>query len=120
MTSTIVAPPLAENTLGSGTGDFVIAEWRDGGGPPCGERRRIAPPHVHPHEDQAWYVLEGALCIQMGEEVVEARAASGALVSRGTPHAYRNPGPGPRRYLLIMTASIYQWIQDDSRHSCDG
>src|SRR2546430_5557633 len=29
-----------------------------------------------------------------------------------TPHTYWNPGPGPTRYLLIMTANIYQLIQD--------
>ena len=111
MTSTIVAPPLARNVLGSGANSFVVAEWHDAGGP-VGERRLIAPPHVHHHDDEAWYVLEGALCIQMGEKVVEARAGSGVLVPRRTPHTYWNPGPGPTRYVLIMTANIYQLIQD--------
>jgi mannose-6-phosphate isomerase-like protein (cupin superfamily) len=110
MTSTIVAPPLAGNTLGSTGGDFVIAEWRDPGGP-VGERRLIAPPHVHNRDDEAWYVLEGVLRILAGEKEVEARAGSGVLVPRGTPHTYWNPGPGPTRYLLIMTANIFQLIQ---------
>lgn len=111
MTSPAIAPALAGNTLGSGTNNFVIAEWRDAGGP-VGERRLIAPLHVHHNDDEAWYVLEGALCIQMGEKVVEARAGAGVLVPRGTPHTYWNPGPGPTRYLLVMTANIYQLIQD--------
>jgi hypothetical protein len=34
------------------------------------------------------------------------------LVPKGTPHTYWNPGPGAARYLLIMTANIYQLIQD--------
>lgn len=111
MTSPTIAPALAGNTLGSGTNNFVIAEWRDAGGP-VGERRLIAPLHVHHNDDEAWYVLEGALCIQTGEKVVEARAGAGVLVPRGTPHTYWNPGPGPTRYLLVMTANIYQLIQD--------
>jgi mannose-6-phosphate isomerase-like protein (cupin superfamily) len=111
MTSTVVAPPLAGNTLGSGTNNFVIAEWRDAGGP-AGERRLIAPPHVHHSDDEAWYVLEGTMCVQMGDKVVEARAGSGVLGPRGTPHTYWNPGPGPTRYLLIMTANIHHLIQD--------
>jgi mannose-6-phosphate isomerase-like protein (cupin superfamily) len=111
MTSTIAAPLLAGNTLGSGGNNFVIAEWRDAGGP-AGEQRLIVPPHVHHSDDEAWYVLEGALCIQVGEKIVEARAGCGALVPRGTPHTYWNPGPGPARYLLIMTANIYELIQD--------
>jgi mannose-6-phosphate isomerase-like protein (cupin superfamily) len=111
MTPTFVAPPLTGNTLGSGSNSFVIVEWRDAGGPP-GERRLIAPPHVHHRDDEAWYVLEGTMCIQMGEQVVEARPGSGVLVPRGTSHTYWNPGPGPTRYLLIMTANIYHLIQD--------
>jgi mannose-6-phosphate isomerase-like protein (cupin superfamily) len=111
MTSQMVAPPLAGNTLGSGTGSFVIVEWRDPGGP-VGERRLIAPPHLHHNDDEAWYVLEGTLFIQMGDKEVEARAGCGVLVPRGTLHTYWNPGPGPTRYLLIMTANIFQLIQD--------
>jgi mannose-6-phosphate isomerase-like protein (cupin superfamily) len=107
----MVAPPLAGNTLGSGTGSFLVTEWRDAGGP-AGERRLIAPPHIHHHDDDAWYVLKGALCIQMGDKQVEARTGTGVLVPRGTPHTYWNPGPGPTRYLLIMTANIYQLIQE--------
>jgi hypothetical protein len=34
------------------------------------------------------------------------------FVPRGTPHTYWNPGPGPTRYLLIMTANIYRLIED--------
>jgi uncharacterized cupin superfamily protein len=111
MTSPTIAPPLAGNTLGSAANNFVIAEWRDPGGPP-GQRRLVAPPHVHHHDDEAWYVLEGALVVQMDDKEVEVRAGSGLLVPRGTAHTYWNPGPGPTRYLLIMTANIFQLIQD--------
>jgi len=111
MTSTVVAPALAGNTLGSSASSFVIAEWRDAGGT-TGERRLIAPPHVHHNDDEAWYVLEGTMCVQIGENVVEAHAGSGVLVPRGIPHTYWNPGPEPTRYLLVMTANIYQLIQD--------
>jgi mannose-6-phosphate isomerase-like protein (cupin superfamily) len=106
-----IAPPLAGNTLGTAKGNFVIAEWRDAGGP-AGQRRLIAPPHLHRHDDEAWYVLEGILRVQVGENEIEAVAGSGVLVPRSTPHTYWNPGPGPVRYLLIMTANIFQLIQD--------
>jgi len=90
---------------------FVVAEWRDGGGPP-GPPRLIAPLHVHYKDDEAWYVLEGTVCVRRGDETVEAHAGAGVLVRKGTPHTYWNPGPGPLRYLLMMTANIYQLIQD--------
>ena len=111
MNSPLIAPPLAGNVLGSIGNDFVIAEWKDTGAPP-GPPRWIAPLHLHRNDDEAWYVLEGALCIRRGNEVVEAKAGSAVFVPRGTPHTYWNPGTGLTRYLLIMTSNIYSLIQD--------
>ena len=111
MSSPNIAPPLAGHVIGSINDAFVIAEWRDPGGPP-GPPRLIAPRHLHRTDDQAWYVLEGALRVQVGKEEVEARAGSAVFVPRGTPHSYWNPGPGPVRYLLVMTANIYRLIQE--------
>lgn len=110
MTPTMIAEPLAGGVMGS-TGDaFVIAEWRDPGGPP-GPPRYIAPLHLHRRDDEAWYVLEGTLCVQRGDEIVEAKAGSGVFVPRGIKHTYWNPNPAPTRYLLVMTANIYALIQ---------
>lgn len=111
MSSKIVsAEALAGRVMGSVNDDFVVAEWRDAGAPP-GPPRYIAPLHVHHSDDEAWYVLEGALRVQRGEEIVEARAGSGVFVPRGLKHTYWNPSPEPARYLLIMTANIYALIQ---------
>ena len=111
MSSTKVAPPLAGNVMGSEGANFVVAEWKDTGGPP-GPPRWIAPLHLHRRDDEAWYVLEGDLCVRVGDKVVEATAGSAVFVPRGTAHTYWNPGPGLVRYLLIMTANIYSLIQD--------
>lgn len=111
MNSQITAPPLAGNVIGSVQNDFVIAEWRDPGAPP-GPPRLIAPPHVHHHDDEAWYVLEGRLFVRVGDKDVEARAGSAVFVPRGTPHTYWNPDQTPTRYLLVMTANIYNMIQE--------
>ena len=73
------AAPLAGNLLGSPQGDFVIAEWQDPGAPP-GPPRYIAPLHTHRGDDEAWYVLEGVLCIRSGDSVIEARAGSARLI----------------------------------------
>ncbi len=97
--------------MGSVDDAFVIAEWRDEGGPP-GPPRLIAPPHVHFRDDEAWYVLEGSLRVQVGKDEVEAGAGSAVFIPRGTRHTYWNPGSGLTRYLLIMTANIYRLIQE--------
>ena len=105
------APLLAGTTLGTVDSDFVIAEWRDPGGP-TEQRRLIAPPHVHHRDDEAWYVLEGELRVQMGSEEIAVPAGAGVLVPRGMPHTFWNPGPAPTRYLLIMTGNVHQLIQE--------
>jgi mannose-6-phosphate isomerase-like protein (cupin superfamily) len=111
MSSPIIAPLLAGNVAGAVGANFVIAEWKDAGGPP-GPPRWIAPLHLHRNDDEAWYVLEGRLCVRVGEDTVEAAAGSAVFVPRGTPHTYWNPGPGLVRYLLVMTSNIYSLIQD--------
>lgn len=111
MSSPIIATPLAGSVIGSIASNFVIAEWKDAGGPP-GPPRWIAPLHLHRNDDEAWYVLEGALCVRVGADVVEAKTGSAVFVPRGTPHTYWNPGPGLVRYLLVMTSNIYSLIQD--------
>jgi len=109
MNSQLTVPPLAGRTLGTSKDSFVLAEWRDAGGPP-GPPRFIAPLHLHHKDDEAWYVLEGVLWVRAGDKDVEANAGSAVFVPRGTPHTYWNPGPGPLRYLLVMTPRIYELI----------
>ena len=111
MSSSLIAPPLAGNVLGSIGNDFVVAEWKDAGGP-TGPPRWIAPLHLHRRDDEVWYVLEGKLCVRVGKEIVEAAAGSAVFVPRGMPHTYWNPGPGLVRYLLVMTSNVYALIQD--------
>jgi glyoxylate utilization-related uncharacterized protein len=101
----VLAASLAGNTLAADAADLVLAEWRDPGGgtdPP----RYIAPLHIHHADDEAWYVLEGALRFRLGDEEVEAHAGGAVLAPRGTAHTYWNPRPEPARYLLVMTARI--------------
>jgi len=111
MNSYRIAPPLSGNSVGSIGASFVVAEWKDVGGP-LGPPRWIAPLHLHRNDDEAWYVLEGDLCVQVGNDVVEAHAGSAVFVPHGTPHTYWNPGPGLVRYLLVMTSNTYSLIQD--------
>jgi len=96
--------PLAGAQLGGEDDDFVIVEWRDSGE---SEWEWIAPLHVHHADDEAWYVLEGALWFRIGDELFEAPAGSAVLAPKGTPHAYGNANRGrPARYLLVMTPRI--------------
>ena len=106
MASPIPAPMLRGAVMEGS--DFVIAEWRDAG---TDGRRPIAPLHLHRRDDEAWYVLEGVLGVQVGSGEVEARSGAAALVPRGTPHTFWNAGSGLLRYLLVMTPNTHRLIQ---------
>jgi mannose-6-phosphate isomerase-like protein (cupin superfamily) len=114
MNSPTIAQLLAGRTLGSAQNSFAIAEWSDPGtpeGPSTNSPRWIAPLHLHYNDDEAWYVLEGKLCVKVGDDTVEAAAGAAVLVPKGTPHTYWNPDSAPVRYLLIMAPRIHQLIQ---------
>src|SRR5262249_38909146 len=101
----IVVAPLAGQTIGSAETQFIIAECSDPGAPP-GPPRPIAPLHVHHEDDEAWYILEGTLAFQLGDQVVEVGAGGVAFAPRGLAHTYWNPRQERARYLLIMTPAI--------------
>jgi quercetin dioxygenase-like cupin family protein len=61
------------------------------------------PRHVHAREDEAWYVIEGALRFELGDEAASAPAGSFVFVPRGTPHCFENPGDRPARILVLFT-----------------
>jgi mannose-6-phosphate isomerase-like protein (cupin superfamily) len=111
-----VASDLTAAPLGLPDGQFVMVSWRDPGGV-TGPARPIAGLHVHHEDDEAWYVLEGALVVRSGEADVEVPAGGAAIVPRGTPHTYWNPQAGPTRYLLVMTPSIRALI--DALHALE-
>ena len=44
--------------------------------------------HLHRHDDEGFYVLEGRLTFYVGEEVLEASPGAFVFLPRGVPHSY--------------------------------
>src|SRR3712207_5981682 len=61
------------------------------------------PLHVHEHEDELFYVLEGEHVIQVGEREVRVGPGETVFAPRGIPHAQRRVRPRTGR-LLVLTA----------------
>jgi mannose-6-phosphate isomerase-like protein (cupin superfamily) len=61
------------------------------------------PLHVHEHEDELFYVLEGEHVFQVGD--TEHRAGPGELVfaPRGVPHSQRRVVPRKGRTLVLTS-----------------
>lgn len=63
----------------------------------------IGPPlHVHKHETEIFYVLEGDFEIRIGGDVVQAPAGAMAVCPREIPHTFRNVGPSSGKLLLTV------------------
>lgn len=61
------------------------------------------PQHIHHAEDESFYVLEGEVGIQVGDEVVSGTAGAFVLIPRGTVHTFWNAGSGPAKLLVIVS-----------------
>src|SRR4051794_24008138 len=62
---------------------------------------RVLEEHVHDHEDDAFYILEGELTFTFSGEEAPAPPGTFVLVPPGVSHGFRNAGDGPVRMFNI-------------------
>ena len=75
------------------------------------------PVHVHSHEDEAFYVIEGALRMQVGDEIHEVPAGSFVWVPRGTAHGFANASDGVTRMLgLAVPGGIEHFFEAQAEY----
>jgi mannose-6-phosphate isomerase-like protein (cupin superfamily) len=117
MTNTDPAPMIISPEPGRGARiirgtTLVIGDWTaEGAG------RDVAPLHVHHADDEAWHVVSGALRFRLGSQGVVAAAGATVLVPAGTPHTFGNAGPGPSRFIIVLSARLDELISQ--LHACD-
>jgi quercetin dioxygenase-like cupin family protein len=64
-----------------------------GGGP---------PPHVHSREEESFYILEGEITFQIGDDRVVATAGIFANRPVGMPHSFKNESSQPAKMLISI------------------
>lgn len=67
----------------------------------------VAPMHVHHHEDEGFWILDGEVTFDVGGEEIVAKAGDFAFGPRDVPHAYR-VGSAGCRMLFIMTPAGFE------------
>jgi mannose-6-phosphate isomerase-like protein (cupin superfamily) len=72
------------------------------------EPGRLVPPHVHVHEDEYSYVLEGTIGARVGHTEVSAGPGSYLFKPRGLMHTFWNAGPGPARILEVISPAGFE------------
>lgn len=70
------------------------------------------PPHVHEHEDETFYVIEGEAVFTLDGTDTTAPAGAAAHLPRGIPHAFRLTKPGTRLLLTISPGSLAPMFAD--------
>jgi quercetin dioxygenase-like cupin family protein len=66
-----------------------------------------APLHVHHNEDEAFWVLEGELTFQVGDETINVSPGSFLFGPRDIPHRY-TVNSGPARLLFILSPAGFE------------
>lgn len=84
--------------LSTGGGMTVIESHTYGG----------APRHVHTHEDEYFYVLEGRITVSVGDEECEAGPGSFVYLPRGVPHHWDVLEGGPARLLMMTVPAMLE------------
>ena len=75
------------------------------------EPGRLVLPHVHLHEDEYSYVLEGTIGARVGDHEVAAGPGSYLFKPRGLMHTFWNAGPGPARILEVIAPAGYYFAE---------
>lgn len=62
-----------------------------------------APPHIHSHENESFYIQEGELEFQIGEEIVVATPGTFLHSPKGQMHSFTNKTDQPVKLLCWVT-----------------
>ena len=76
-------------------GAFSLVEVND-------NKTREIQPHRHTREDEAWYVIEGELSFEVGEEKATAGPGTFIYAPREVPHSFKVTKI-PARYLILFS-----------------
>ena len=108
-----VAP--GEGDAFSAVGDVyhVLASGRQTGGVYALSEIRVSPnngppPHIHSREDESFFILEGEIEFQVGDEKITARSGTFIQGPRGIAHSFKNNTQLPARMLGLVTPAGFE------------
>ncbi len=67
-----------------------------------------APPHIHHGEEEGFYVLEGEMTVNCGEQSWTATPGMFAFLPRGIPHSFQVSESGPAKMLQLSSPSQFE------------
>lgn len=64
------------------------------------------PLHIHHKQTETFHILEGAYRFRVRDDVVEAGPGDMLVVPPGAPHAFKNIGDTPGRFVFSMSPGL--------------
>jgi len=71
-----------------------------------------APRHVHSREDECFYVAEGVISVECGDETYEAGARSFVFLPRGIPHSWDVVGERATVLIITVPAGLEEFLRE--------
>ncbi|MBH8563070.1 quercetin 2,3-dioxygenase [Nostoc sp. CENA67] len=72
-----------------------------------------SPPHIHHREDETFYILEGELLFQVGDQKIVLSAGSFVHAPKGIPHSFTNVGTTPARtFTTAIPAGLENFFEE--------
>jgi mannose-6-phosphate isomerase-like protein (cupin superfamily) len=82
--------------------------------------RTTEPPlHVHHREDEAWYVLDGAMTFYVGDDAFPATSGSFVFAPKGLPHTF-TVDVEPTRVLVLASPAGFEHFALELGTPADG
>lgn len=69
--------------------------------------------HIHERLEETWYVLDGELRFQVGDDTFTAGPGAWVFVPPRVAHAFANRAEAPARFLLIMSPAGFDRYFDE-------
>jgi mannose-6-phosphate isomerase-like protein (cupin superfamily) len=69
-----------------------------------------APRHIHHHDDEAWYLLDGSVTFYCGERVLDASSGAFVFLPKGVEHAFVVGEEEARLLTISAPASFADFV----------
>ncbi len=72
------------------------------------------PLHLHLNQEEWFYVMDGEVAFQIGEQRVHLHPGASVLAPRRVPHTFSSVGPTPSRLIIAFTPAgkMEQYFRD--------
>ena len=70
------------------------------------------PRHIHIHEDEAWYLLEGSMTFYVGERVIDVNEHGWVFAPRKVVHTFKVGASGARALTFTFPSSFADFVAE--------